>query len=259
MARTQGKHLAKYLLALLLLANTAAYADEEDDAPSQPLPPLSTEIELGYQSLSGNSDSQSLNSRLGLIYVKDQYRHQAETRYLLVDKDGEEDKRKAQLELQSDMKINKRAYILANANYVDDKYGPYFIDFTLATGLGYQLLRRETFLIEVEAGPGYRHQEPNIDEIDDDDIIVPETVDEMIIRGSTKLIWKPAKNIELNVRITGISGNSNSTLEGEINLTSSVTEHIAIKLSNTQKWNSWVPEGLKKRDSAMTVNLLFKI
>ena len=34
-----------------------------------------------------------------------------------------------------------------------------------ATGLGYQLVRRETFQMEVEAGPGYRHQEPNLDEI----------------------------------------------------------------------------------------------
>ncbi|MDX1304488.1 DUF481 domain-containing protein [Photobacterium sp.] len=251
--------MARYLFALLLLANTAAYADEEDDAPNLPPSPLSTEVELGYQSLSGNSDSQSLNSRLGLTYVKNQYRYQGEAKYLLVDKDGEEDKRKGELELQSDMKINERAYILGNANYVDDKYGPYFTDFTLSTGLGYQLLRRETFLLEVEAGPGYRHQEPNIDEIDDDDIVVPETVDEPIIRGSTKFTWKPAKNVELNARFTGIAGNSNSTLESEINLTSSITEHIAIKFSNTQKFNSWVPEGLEKRDSTMTINLLFKI
>ncbi|PSW00466.1 DUF481 domain-containing protein [Photobacterium lipolyticum] len=251
--------MARYLLALLLLANTAAYADEEDDAPNLPPSPLSTEVELGYQSLSGNSDSQSLNSRLGLTYVKNQYRYQGEAKYLLVDKDGEEDKRKGELELQSDMKLNERAYILGNANYVDDKYGPYFTDFTLSTGLGYQLLRLETFLLEVEAGPGYRHQEPNIDEIDDDDIVVPETVDEPIIRSSTKFTWKPAKNIELNARFTGIAGNSNSTLESEINLTSSITEHIAIKFSNTQKLNSWVPEGLEKRDSTMTINLLFKI
>lgn len=251
--------MARYLLALLLLANSHAYADDDDDTPNLPPSPLSTEIELGYQSLSGNSDSQSLNTRLGLTYVKNQFRHSGEAKYLLVNKDGEEDKRKGSLELQSDMKINERAYLLGNANYTDDRYGPYFVDFTLATGMGYQLLRRETVLMEVEAGPGYRHQEPNLDEIDDDDIILPETVDELIIRASTKVTWKPLKNVELNLRLTGIAGNSNSTLESEINLTSSVTEHIAIKISSSQKYNSWVPDGLKNKDSTITVNLLFKI
>ena len=249
--------MARYLLMLLLLANTAYASDE--DTPTRIPPPWSSELELGYQSLGGNSDSESLNSRIALTYVKKQYRHNAEAKFLLAEKDGEEDKRKGQLELQSDMKLNERTYVLGNITYIDDKYGPYFTDFMLATGLGYQLLRQETLQLEVEAGPGYRHQEPNIDEIDDDDIIVPETVDELILRGNTKLAWKPSKTVEVDARLTGIAGNSNSTLEAQVNLISVVNEHIAIKISNTQKLNSWVPEGLKKRDSIMTINLLFKL
>ncbi|MGF1726324.1 DUF481 domain-containing protein [Photobacterium nomapromontoriensis] len=250
--------MARYLLALLLLVQGHANA-ADDDQPTRIPPPWSSEIELGYQSLGGNSDSQTLNTRVGVTYVKNQYRQTAEAKLLLAEKDGEEDKRKGQIELQSDKKINERTYVLGNINYFDDRYGPYFIDFTLATGLGYQLIRLETFQMEVEAGPGYRHQEPNIDEIDDDDIILPDMVDELIIRGSAKMAWKPSKDIEINLRMTGIAGNSNSTMETEINLTTAVNEHVAIKLSNTQKVNSWVPEGLKKRDSATTINLLFKM
>lgn len=251
--------MARTLLAVLLLASTHAYAATDDDRPTRIPPPLSTELELGYQSLGGNSDSQTLNTRLGGVYVKSQYRHSGELRFLLAEKDGEEDKRRGQVELQSDKKINERTYILGNINYVDDRYGPYFTDFTFATGLGYQLVRRETFQMEVEAGPGYRHQEPNLDEIDDDDIIPPETVDELILRGNAKMTWKPSKTVELGVRLTGIAGNSNSTMEAEFNLTTAISDFVAIKITNNQKLNSWVPDGLKKRDSAMTVNLLFKM
>ncbi|UXI01066.1 YdiY family protein [Photobacterium sp. TY1-4] len=249
--------MARYLLTLLLLANATAYANDEDQ-PKRPRSPWASELELGYQALGGNSDSESLNARVGLTYVKNQYRHTTEAKYLLAEKDGEEDKRKGQLELQSDRKINDSTYVLGNVSYIDDRYGPYFSDFTFSTGLGYQLLRLETFQMEVEAGPGYRHQEPNIDEIDDDDIIVPMTVNELILRGNTKFIWKPSKTVEVEGRITTIAGNSNSTLEAELNLTSAISEHIAIKLSNTQKLNSWVPDGLDKRDSIMTINLLFR-
>ncbi|WP_248616631.1 DUF481 domain-containing protein [Photobacterium halotolerans] len=239
---------------LLMMAEASA-----EEVPELPpiTSPWSSELELGYQSLSGNSNTKSLNTRLGLTYVKDQFRQQVEAKYLLAEEDGEEEKRKGQLELQSDFIINERAYVLGNTSYIDDKYGPYFRDFTLATGIGYRVIRLESMMMEIEAGPGYRHQEPNIDEIDDDDIIVPETVDELILRGSTRWIWKPSKDVELNVRLTGIAGNSNSTLETQVSLTSAISEHIAIKLSNTQKFNSWVPDGLQKRDGTMTINLLF--
>ncbi|KDM90302.1 YdiY family protein [Photobacterium galatheae] len=244
------------LTAGLILATPA----RAEDVPE--LPPLTSpwnsEVELGYQSLSGNSNTKSLNSRLGLTYVKDQFRQQAEAKYLLAEEDNKEKKRKGQVELQSDFIINERAYVLGNTSYIDDKYGPYFKDFTLATGLGYRVIRLENLMMEAEAGPGYRHQEPNIDEIDDDDIVVPETVDELILRGSTRIIWKPSKDVELSLKLTGIAGNSNSTLETQVSMTSAVSEHIAIKLSNTQKFNSWVPEGLQKRDGTMTINLLFQ-
>jgi len=42
-------------------------------------------------------------------------------------------------------------------------------------------------------------------------------------------------------------------------MTSSVTERIAIKISNTQKLYSWVPDGLEKRDSTTMINMLFKM
>ncbi|MGR5066349.1 DUF481 domain-containing protein [Photobacterium sp. DNB22_13_2] len=251
--------MARTLLALLLLASTHANAATSDERPTRIPPPLTTELELGYQSLGGNSDSQTLNTRIGGTYLKNQYRHSGELRFLLAEKDGEEDKRKGQIELQSDKKINERTYVLGNVNYVDDRYGPYFTDFTIATGMGYQLIRRETLQVEVEAGPGYRHQEPNLDELDDDDIVVRDTVDELILRGSAKMTWKPSKTVEIGVRLTGIAGNSNSTMEAEFNLTTDISDFAAIKISNNQKLNSWVPEGLKKRDSAMTVNLLFKM
>ena len=100
--------MARKLFAILLLASPHAFANTSDERPTRIPPPLATELELGYQSLGGNSDSQTLNTRIGGVYVKNQYRHSGELRFLLAEKDGEEDKRKGQVELQSDKKINER-------------------------------------------------------------------------------------------------------------------------------------------------------
>ncbi|HIF9399203.1 TPA: DUF481 domain-containing protein [Photobacterium damselae] len=255
--------MARYLLMLLLLANTAAYAETAqtpDETNEESVPsPLTTELELGYQSLSGNSDSQSMNTRLKFIYTKQRFYNTAEFKFLLAEKDGEEDKRKGSIEVQSNMIIDDRTYVFGNANYIDDRYGPYYADFTFSSGLGYRLFRLQDFQMRAEAGPGYRHQEPNLDEIGSGDIIKRNLVDEPILRGYTIMTWKPSKTVEFSASLTGVAGNSNSTIESELNMTSSVTERIAIKISNTQKLYSWVPDGLEKRDSTTMINMLFKM
>lgn len=62
-------------------------------------------------------------------------------------------------------------YIYGSFKGIDSKYSSYFHDYTISTGLGYQITNTDSLKVETELGPGYRYQEPNTDEIDDDDPI----------------------------------------------------------------------------------------
>jgi len=175
-----------WLLSLGLLSSMYVYADEQGQNHSDiELPsPWDTEVEFGYQAHTGNSDSRSLNSRLNAEYVEGRHRTSGEWKFYLLYKDGEEDKRQSTYSAQSDYKLTPKTYLYSSFRGVDSRYSAYYKDYTLSGGLGYQLSNTDKFLLEIELGPGFRYQEPNLDEIDDDDIIFPETVQEGIFRGN---------------------------------------------------------------------------
>lgn len=65
-----------------------------NDTSDTELPnPLKTEVEFGYQSHTGNSDSRSLNARLNGEYTAGRHRTSGEWKYYNLYKDGEEDKK----------------------------------------------------------------------------------------------------------------------------------------------------------------------
>ena len=235
-------------------------AVDMDIAPSdtEPTDPLSTEVEFGYQSHTGNSDSRSLNARLSAEYTEGRHRSTGEWKYYNLYKDGEEDKRQSTYTAQSDYKLSPKTYLYGSFKGVDSRYSAYFKDYTISTGLGYQFSNTETFVLEFEVGPGFRYQEPNLDEIDDDDIIFPEIVEEGIFRGNLNSSWQVLPNLSFNADMTLVSGRSNLRLDTDLEVVNDITENIALKIAHSRQYHDRVPTGLDKADSVLSVNLLFQ-
>lgn len=255
-----GGLLARYILTLLLLATTAANASEESipEAPSEPSPLTST-IGLGYQALSGNSDSQTMNGNVALTYTKGRYQTNADAKFIMAKKNGQEDKRKLSTSLKSKRMIRDGYYFYGNGSYIDDRYGPYYADSIVSTGIGYRLFSYETFQTLVDIGPGFRHQDPNLDEIKSDSIVKQEVVNEMVLQSTIDMQWKPLKSLTLSAKFNVISGKSNTTLESSFNATNAITDNIALNLGYTQTYYSWVPEGMKNSDTTTTISLIYTI
>ncbi|PSU67844.1 DUF481 domain-containing protein [Photobacterium phosphoreum] len=252
--------MARYILTLLLLATTAANASEESipEAPSEPSPLTST-IGLGYQALSGNSDSQTMNGNVALTYTKGRYQTNADAKFIMAKKNGQEDKRKLSTSLKSKRMIRDGYYFYGNGSYIDDRYGPYYADSIVSTGIGYRLFSYETFQTLVDIGPGFRHQDPNLDEIKSDSIVKQEVVNEMVLQSTIDMQWKPLKSLTLSAKFNVISGKSNTTLESSFNATNAITDNIALNLGYTQTYYSWVPEGMKNSDTTTTISLIYTI
>ncbi len=249
-----------WLVGTSILFVSLAHAQETEqskpndiEAPS----PWESEVEFGYQSHSGNSDSESLNARLNAEYVSGRHRTSGEWKFYLLYKNGKENKRQSTYTLQSDYKLGAKTYFYTSFKGIDSRYSAYFKDYTLSGGLGYQVTNTEKFLLEVEAGPGFRYQEPNLDEIDDDDIIFPETVQEGIFRGNINARWKPLKVLTLTGNLTVVTGNSNTRTDIDLSTINNITEDIALKLTYSRTSHDKVPDGLYDSDSVFSANLLF--
>ena len=239
--------------SMLVHANDKGPNDTDIDVPS----PWNTEVEFGYQAHSGNSDSQSLNSRLSAEYLEGRHRTNGEWKYYLLYKDGEEDKRQSTYTAQSDYKLGPKTYLYGSFKGVDSRYSAYFKDYTLSGGLGYQFSNTEQFVLELELGPGFRYQEPNLDEIDDDDIIFPDIVQEGIFRGNLNTKWQALDNLSISADLTVVTGQSNTRTDSDLSVTNNITEDIALKLAHSRQYHDKVPDGLTKADSIFSVNLLF--
>jgi putative salt-induced outer membrane protein len=241
------------LVVPLAHAETKEQTHTEEALPS----PWNSEIEFGYQSHTGNSDSRSMNSRLNAEYVSGRHRTNGEWKYYLLYKDGEEDKRQSTYSAQSDYKISPKTYFYGSFKGIDSRYSAYFKDYTLSGGLGYQISNTDKLVLEVELGPGFRYQEPNLDEIDDDDIIFPNTVQEGIFRGNLNTTWHALDNLSLSADVTLVAGSSNTRTDTDFSVMNNITEDISLKLTHSRQYHDKVPDGLSKADSVFSVNLLF--
>lgn len=167
-------------------------------------------------------------------------------------------KRQSTYSAQSDYKLSPKTYLYGSFKGVDSRYSAYFKDYTVSSGLGYQFSNTEEFVLEVEVGPGFRYQEPNLDELDDDDIIFPEIVEEAIFRGNVNTSWQVLKNLQLKADVTLVSGHSNLKFDTELEAINDITDNIALKIAHSRQYHDKVPEGLSKEDSILSINLLFQ-
>ncbi len=251
--------MSKNLLVLsLAVFHASLYAEESTDTDTSPSSPLKTEVEFGYQAHSGNSNSESLNSRLEGVYTQGRHRHSGEWKFYKLNKNDKEDKKQSTYQVQSDYKLAPRTYLYANFKGIDSKYSAYFKDYTWSSGLGYQFTYTDDLKLSLELGPGYRHQKPNLDELDDDDLIFPDNVDEFIFRGHFKGDWKVLPALSLSADLLIVSGKSNTRFDNEISITNAITEDIALKLSHSRQYLDRVPNDLSNTDTVVSANLLVK-
>ena len=252
--------MSKYwLLSLSLLYISVSYAEEsvELDQEIKVPEPWQTEVEFGYQSHTGNTESRALNTRLSVVYTSGRHRSNGEWKFYNLYKNGEEDKRSSIYNIQSDYKLGPKTYLYGSFNGTNSRYSAYFEDYTVSGGLGYQVSYTQEFILEIELGPGFRYQEPNINELDDDDIIFPHTVEEAIVRSNVNTTWQVLDNLSFTANLTLVSGKSNSRFDSDLSITNNITDDIALKFTHSRQYHSKVPEGLSKADSVFAMSLLF--
>lgn len=233
--------------------------ENTDNVKDNSIPsPWEQQVEFGYQAHSGNTVSESLQSRLKSEYTSGRHRTYGEWKFYKLDKNGKEDKRQSSYTLQSDYKLSPKTYLYGSFYGQNSGYSAYFKDHTLSAGLGYQFAYTQDVVLEFELGPGFRYQKPNLEEIDDNDVVFPDVVQEAIMRGNLNAEWQALKNLKFAAEITMISGESNTSFDSDLSVTNNITDHIALKIRQSRQYHNRVPEGLKKADSILSVNLLFE-
>lgn len=244
--------MLKYSLMALLLIPAFVYAAETTSTDSNQQDSIfngwSGEGELGFASTSGNTETESLNAKLGLTKEKGKWKHSASLESVRASTDDVTNVDRIEFKEKSEYKPGEKSYVFGKVRYEDDKFSGYDYQSSISFGAGSPFIKTDAHALDASAGIGYRKLK---------DTLTQETLNDAILTADAKyeyIISKTGSFIEI---ISIETGDENTHLKSETALKSKVSGNLASKISYVVKRNSDVPVGTEKTDKLLTVSLVY--
>ena len=233
----------KYLmLIVLLIPNLAAAVDKPKTNEWK------GEGELGYTSTSGNTESESLNAKLGVEKTHEKWTNKAKLDTLQASTSGVKSADRSTLSARSEYKYAKKMYAYGAVRYEKDKFSGYDNQSSISFGLGAQFIKNENHELDASAGLGY-HQKK--------ETATAKVIGEGILIGNLNYAYIISTHATFKEKILFEAGNSNTYSESETSLKMKINGNLASKIAYTIKNNSTVPAGSKKTDTITSVALVY--
>ena len=253
------KYLIKIALAGMLLLTATAYAQDEEEAVDA----WEGTGEFGFVNTTGNTESVAMNAKLNFVRTGKRWRHRFSGTALMTSEDGETDNERYTMEVQSDRKINEKAWLFGAFRWDADKFGSYDPQVSLTAGYGRQLMKSEKHGLKAEIGAGYRRLEEAAS-VPVIGVPLPEepgsdnTSSEAIVRFLVDDSWQVFKTTLWTNRLLVESGSSNTFSQFNSELAVSMTDRFAVKLGFEVRNNTKIPPGdTEHTDTITSANLVY--
>lgn len=210
----------------------------------------SGEGDVGYNAVSGNSESESLAVGVGGSYTEGNWAHTGELDIYQASQDGVDSAESIAVELQTDYNFNGgSAYAYVAARFLDDEFSGYKTQTALSAGLGKTFIEDGDNLFKAQLGAGYRESEPSDGSADEK---------ESIFTAELDYNRQLTDNTVFSSNWQAEAGEENTYLEAGVSLRVAMSDALGLKLSYTAKHNTDVPDGTEKTDKYTTVSLSYK-
>ncbi len=233
----------KYIILLALILPGVVSAENESKSSE-----WKGEGELGFTQTSGNTDSESLNAKLGIEKTHNKWTNKAGLEILKSSTDGVESANRSVLTARTEYKFAEKTYIFAALRYEDDEFSGYDYQSSLSFGLGKQFIKNDNHEFDASAGIGYRQLKVSA---------TSQTSNEAIVTGRLNYQYNISKASVFSEKILFEAGDSNTYTESETSLKTQLNGNLASKIAYTVKHNSDVPVGTEKKDTVTTIALVY--
>lgn len=204
--------------------------------------------ELGLVFARGNSDTETVNAALELVYDQDRWSNQINISYLRAESEGELNASRLLASNVTNYNLNERSYLVGAARYDRDRFSSFDYQASASLGYGYKLIDRESHQLTGEIGPGLRHSE--LRESGDSET-------ELIGRGALNYSWQISETAALTNDFLVETGSSNTFLENAVSLEVAINSALSLKTGVSVRHNTDVEPGRDKTDYQSTVNLVY--
>lgn len=216
-----------------------------------PLPAQAAEwkgdVALGLVATQGNTNTSTLNGAFHLKVEHGAWSHAVRVEALHASDHGTTTAERYTGDLNNTYSLSTASYLFANVRYDADRFSGYSYQAAQAVGYGRRFHPTPHIKAEIEAGPGLRESRE----------ITGEGHTEAILRAGGKFSWQLTRSASFSQRVRVDSGRANSALESVTSVQSTVIGALALKVSETVKYNTSVPVGVKHTDLLTSVNLVY--
>lgn len=204
--------------------------------------------ELGLVVARGNSETETANARLELLYGHERWSNESTFSVVYSRDTGETTNSRYVIGNKTSYDLSERSYILGALRYDRDRFSSYIYQSSISLGYGRRLIQSERHRLNAEIGPGFR-----LAEIRE----TGESENEAIIRGFLDYRWTISDSAELTNRFLVESGQDNTFVENAVGLTVAINSRVSMKTGVAVRHNTEVEPGRKKTDTLSTVNLVY--
>lgn len=210
--------------------------------------------ELGLALSRGNSETESLNAKLGLSLEDAAWKHNIG--FAALRQKGEVAEaddlaltaNRYELTGSSAYNWSDRSYLIGSLRYENDDFAPYEYQTVASFGAGWYAIKNEVTEWLFEGGPGYRRFK---------EVATGETDGQAVFRG--RMAYKHGFNASTSFENTLLveAGSDNTFAQNDSGLIVKMNASLALKAGLQFRHNSDVAPGLKKTDSLFTTNLVY--
>ncbi len=227
--------------AIVPLAVTAQNDTEEDI--------FEGEASLNVVATRGNSDTTTTSGELDLLWDRVERRDRLSLEALNSQEDEETNAERYFVGGQSDFKLDERRYIFALGDYVDDRFSGYEYRANVAAGYGHQVIRTDTTLLELEAGPGYRYSEAEEAGTDDGG--------ELTLRAAVRHRWEFSENASFRQELQSVAGEDSVVSGYEAAVLADLINSLSLKIAYKLRHTSDAPDDVSSTDQQLTVGVVY--
>ncbi len=266
-----SKNFKVSILAATLVLNSAfalfGYAEE---AKPTEAPMWKSNIEFGFVSSSGDSETTSINGAFGATYEVEKWKHSILLNSFFsaaTDSDTDEDKTSAErytLQAKTDYKFSANGYAFAIFDYANDRFSDNDYQTSIAAGRGFKFALSETSNLDLEVGVGYRQTAKNalvtttvISPTVTITIFPEEKVNETIARLAANYTADITEHSKLEQKLSIEAGEESTVSKSYTGLSANVAENLALKLSFTATHQSNVRGDKEALNTVTAVTVVF--
>ena len=237
-----------YALMLTSLFVVAANVVAEEEEKS----PWKSEVELGFISTTGNTETQTLAAKADVTYEVDKWRHNAHAEGFGTETEDDTGNNvvsaeRYELSGKSDYKFNEYDYIFGLVKLQKDRFSGFEYEHIVSAGYGRKIIKQADMELDLEIGPGVR-----LFKVDNGT-----SEDERLLRLAGKYWWAISATSKFTQEVVVDIGEDITSTKSVTGLQANINSTLALKLTYTLRNKSEVPVDTEKTDTEVAVTLVY--